>query len=188
MDEDGARWERLFADLAGELAAAERAELLGEAADRTRREAALLTVGDRLRAARRQEVVVRVRGLGDVRARLVDVGPDWLLLSERGVRDTVLPLTAVLAVDGLGSGSRGGEPGTVAARLDLRYVVRGLVRDRVAVRMVLIDGLELAGTLDRVGADFVELAEHAAGEPRRAGAVRRVRTVPLAAVAAVRTG
>jgi hypothetical protein len=50
-----------------------------------------------------------------------------------------------------------------------------------------VDGTTVDGTFDRVGADFVELAEHARGEPRRAAAVSRVRTVPLAAVAVVRT-
>lgn len=186
MDEDRGRWDRLFADLEGEFAAAERAELLGETADRTRHEAGLLTVSDRLRAARGQQIVLRVRGVGDLRARLVDIGPDWLLVSEDGARDVVLPLAAVLAIGGLGPGSLAGPPGLVARRLDFRYVLRGLVRDRAAVRLVLSDGLELAGTLDRVGGDFVELAEHAAGEPRRAGAVRAVRTIPLGALAAVR--
>lgn len=187
MAEEDSRWERLFADLEGELAAAERAELAGETADRTRREVALLTLGDRLRATLRQEIVVRVRGLGDLRARLVDVGPDWLLVNEAGTRDTVLPLAAVLAVGGLGTGSRAGDPGALAARLDFRYVLRGLARDRAPVRVVLIDGSELTGTLDRIGADFVELAAHAVGEPRRAAAVRQVRALRLAALAAVRT-
>jgi hypothetical protein len=38
-----------------------------------------------------------------------------------------------------------------------------------------------------VGADYVELAEHAADEPRRAEAVRGVRAVVITAVAVVRT-
>jgi hypothetical protein len=37
-----------------------------------------------------------------------------------------------------------------------------------------------------VGADFVELAEHPAGEARRRGEVRGVRTVPFTALGAVR--
>jgi hypothetical protein len=45
----------------------------------------------------------------------------------------------------------------------------------------------LGGTLDRVGADYVELAEHPADAPRRAEAVQGVRAIVIGAVAVVRT-
>jgi hypothetical protein len=41
--------------------------------------------------------------------------------------------------------------------------------------------------VDRVGADYVEVAEHPGDLPRRAEAVQRVRAVVIAAVAVVRT-
>jgi hypothetical protein len=50
----------------------------------------------------------------------------------------------------------------------------------------LIDGTTADGTIDRIGADFVEIAAHAAGELRRRSEVRDVLVVPLGAVAAVR--
>jgi hypothetical protein len=40
--------------------------------------------------------------------------------------------------------------------------------------------------VDRVGADFVELARHELDEPRRAPAVREVQAVAVAAIAVVR--
>ena len=42
------------------------------------------------------------------------------------------------------------------------------------------------GTIDRVGADFVETAVHAAAEPRRRQDVRDVELLPLRAIALVR--
>ena len=56
------------------------------------------------------------------------------------------------------------------------------------MRLVLVDGSVLPGTIDRVGADHLDLAEHGRGELRRAAAVRQVRLVPLAALVAVRSG
>jgi hypothetical protein len=70
--------------------------------------------------------------------------------------------------------------------LTLAFALRGIVRDRSPVTLSFIDGAITAGTLDRVGADFVEIAEHPPGELRRRDVVRTVRTVPLAAVAVVR--
>ena len=71
------------------------------------------------------------------------------------------------------------------ARLDLRFALRAITRDRSPVSLALCDGSQASGTIDRVGADFIEVAEHAIGELRRRDAVQSVRTYPLVAVAAI---
>jgi hypothetical protein len=48
------------------------------------------------------------------------------------------------------------------------------------------DSHPVTGTIDRVGADFLEIAEHALDAPRRRGEVYNVRLVPTAALVAVR--
>ncbi|HZE48427.1 MAG TPA: hypothetical protein VE074_02630, partial [Jatrophihabitantaceae bacterium] len=59
-------------------------------------------------------------------------------------------------------------------------------RDRSAVRIGDRSGVTIDGTIDRLGADFIEVAEHAAGESRRPADVRDVLVIPLAALAVVR--
>jgi hypothetical protein len=180
------RWDDLFADLEGQLEEAERAELAVEVADRTRLELGRVTLVDRLRAALDRPVGVELRGAGSVTGRLLEVGPDWLLLEER--REVLVPLAALLVVTGL--------PARVAAplpearartRVRLATALRGLVRERAPVAVTLVDGTLLQGTLDRVGADHVDLALHEPGEARRPGALRGVRVLPVPALGAVRS-
>ncbi|MEP6695543.1 MAG: hypothetical protein ABJA34_01555 [Pseudonocardiales bacterium] len=184
----GDRWEALFGDLEAELAASGAGELRSEVADRTRREYATLRLVDRLRPVLGHPVQVRLAAGDLVSGRLTDVGADWLLVAE--ARAAVLvPLSQIAWVTGLSSRSAvPGSEGRVGAALDLRHALRRLVRDRAEVVVSTVDGGAVTGTLDRVGADFVEIAEHTAGEPRRAGAVRQVRAMPITAVSCVRSG
>ena len=132
--------------------------------------------------------------------RLGRVGPNWLLLTEAQGRDALIALSAMTAIEGL-TASTGREITGVARRLDLRHALRGLVRDRAPVTVALTGwaggvpvagqpqagfGTEVTGTIDRVGADFIEVASHAAWEPRRASTIRSVALVPLAALMVVR--
>ena len=183
------RWQGLFADLEAQFEQAAAAELAGEVSERTRREAALLRMVDRMRPVAGHPLVVTVAGHGVLRGRLVDAGCDWLLLEEPGGRELLVPLAAVLGVSGLGVRTAGpGTEGAVAKRLDLRWALRGLARGRTGMAVGLVDGSLVTGTLDRVGADHLDLAEHGLGEARRVAAVRQVRMVPLAAVAVIRSG
>ncbi|TQS42893.1 hypothetical protein [Cryptosporangium phraense] len=178
------RWEDLFADAEAQFEALRRDEMASEAADRTRREFALVSLVDRLRGSVGSELEVWLpdASLTGVLAR---VGPDWMALSAGGAREVVIPLAAVVAVEGLSPATAADPVGPVEARMDLRFVLRRLARDRTPVRLALPGGKSLSGTIDRVGRDFLELAEHSETEPRRARAVRAVRSVPLAALMAV---
>ena len=50
----------------------------------------------------------------------------------------------------------------------------------------MTDATILSGTIDRVGADFVEIAAHAVGEERRRADVRELVVVALTGLALVR--
>jgi plasmid stabilization system protein ParE len=181
------RWQQLFADLDAQFEQAETVAERSESGSRARAEVGELLLVDRLRGAVDSHVVVHVRGAGRCAGVVVDVGPDWLLLLD-GRGDVLVATRAVSSVGGLGRRT-GAAParGAVRARLDLRRALRALARDRATVQVLLDDGAVLVGTVDRVGADFLELAEHPADAPRRAEAVQGVRAVALGAVAVVRT-
>lgn len=164
VDERG-RWTALFADLEGELDGAEAAELDAEVADRTRAEVARLGLADRLTAAIGRPLAVTTPA-GTVRGTLADASPAWLLLD-----DTLVPATAVLAIDGLPRESE--PPGPVRSRLTLGYALRALARDAAEAVLTCTNGAAFHGRLGRVGHDFVEIG----------GA-----TVPHAAIATVRPG
>ncbi len=181
------RWEQLFADLEAQAEAETRAELAGEVADRTRRELGRLRLVDRLRPAAGAPLIVRLQGAGVLSGTVADVGADWVLLAEQDGGAALLPLAAVVALSGAGGASDVPDSeGEVARRFDLRFALRGLVRDRTTVEVVLVDGTRLTGTLDRVGADHVDLAQHDPQDARRAAAVRQVLLLPLWAIALVR--
>lgn len=183
------RWRELFADLEAQAEALDRAALRAEVADRTRREVARLGLRERLAPAVGQQLAVQLDGAGDIRGALAEIGPDWLLLRETTGAELLVAAQAVLAVAGLSRRADSPEAvGEVGRRLDLRWALRGLARSRAGLVLLRRDGAELAGTLDAVGADHVELAEHPVGEARRPAAVRQVRLVPLAAISALRSG
>ncbi|TFV66324.1 UNVERIFIED_ORG: hypothetical protein E4P37_06390 [Bacillus sp. AZ43] len=181
------RWQQLFEDLASQFEAEQVAAEDAESASRARAEVGALRLVDRLGGARGQRLVLGVGAPGSVGGILTGVGPDWVLLEDDQGRDQLVALAAVRTVSGLGRVTAAPEPpGAVRARLDLRRTLRGLVRDRCSVQVLLDDGGVLTGTLDRVGADHVELAEHPLDTPRRAESVRGVRAVVIGAIAVVR--
>ncbi len=183
------RWEGLFRDLEAQLEAAESAAAEAEVADRTRRESATVALVDRALGAAGSRVAVRVLGAGAVDGVLKEVGAQWLLVEEDGGRDALVALPAVLSLAGLTAWSAPpGAGGQVFARLGLGSALRGIARDRAPVSVWLLDGSVVSGTVDRVGADFLEVSTHGPGEPRRRTEVSSVRTVAFAGLALLRSG
>ncbi len=182
------RWQQLFDDLQSQFEAEETAAERLESASRARAEVGAVHLGARLGGAVGSPLLLGVRGAGQIAGVLVDRGSDWLLLEDEQGREQLVALAAVRSVSGLGRRTAAPAlPGAVRPRLDLRRALRGLARDRSSVQLVLDDGATLTGTVDRVGADYVELAEHPADAPRRAESVQGVRAVVIGAVAVVRT-
>lgn len=181
------RWDGLFADLEAQAEALSSAERDAEIDDRTRSETSRLRLIDRLGPAVGSMVRLRCAGGLSLGGQLRRAHPEWLLLDEPAGREVLVSAAAILWVAGLGRLSEvpAGES-VVRSRLGLRYALRTVARDRSSLRMQLADASVLDGTLDRVGADFVELAVHAAGETRRRGEVREVLTVPIDALVALR--
>ncbi|WP_462418042.1 hypothetical protein [Kytococcus sp. Marseille-QA3725] len=169
------RWDDLFADLEGQLAAQRRAELEDEVAERVRVERAGIVLADRLAAHLDRGVTLRTADGGTLTGTLRDLGRDWLRLGGR--RTTlVVPLTAVHTVLGLGPRSRPAE-GDARRRLTWVTVLRGLSRDRVPVRVASVAGHVVEGRIDRVMGDHLDLV--AGEDPRRGTATE---TVAFAAV------
>lgn len=181
------RWDALFADLEAQAETLSTADREGEIADRTRSEVGRLSLTDRLRPAVGSRLRVSCAGGLTLTGRLSRVHPEWLLLAEDAGREAVVATSAVLSVGGLGALSAAPDSmPAVDSRFGLRLALRGIARDRSPARVHLTDGSVLDGTLDRAGSDFVDLALHPVGEPRRQSAVSQSTVVAIGAVVALR--
>jgi hypothetical protein len=180
------RWDDLFADLEAQVDQAVAAELDLEVADRSRRELAAITLLDRAGAYRGAVVQVGIRGHGAVEGVLADAAEQWLMVEESGGREVLVPLGGCLWLRGLGRAAEVPAEHSLARRLGLGPALRSLARARIPVVLGLADGSQVDGTVDRVHADHLDLAEHPRDELRRRAAVRGVRTIPFAALVLVR--
>lgn len=203
------RWDRFFDDLEDQLASEWEAE-----------RAALDTEAERLRLSRvglRERLVALIDRDREspppsfeftdgsvVTAEVTGVGVDWLALEAAGRRPGALlaPLAAITSVgmphvDLLRSARPPQSASGLTERMTLGFVLRDLVRRRVAVAVHLTQLVSsvmdspaqprvLAGTIDRAGADHFDIALHEPGTARRADAVRGHRVVPFSAVSWIR--
>lgn len=187
------RWEQLFSDLDAQFDDLADAEMLAELADRERVASGAISMVERFAGSIGHPLRLRTIAGVAVTGTITKLGPDWLLMDEGPGRGALVALAAVTIVEGL-SFATGPAVKGLALRLDLRHALRGLARDRAPIALVVCGGVgetpglhtEITGTIDRLGADFVEIALHAPWEPRRAASVRSVVLVPLRAIVLVR--
>lgn len=192
----GVRWDRFFDDLEDQLASeweAERAALDTEA-ERLRLSRVLLA--ERLGLLMTADAAATASfDLADgttLRAAVSGVGADWVALRpSEGAGAVIAPFAAILAIgaahaDLLRSARPGAARSPLAERLTFGFVLRDLVRRRAGVAVHLVAGRVLTGTIDRAGADHLDLALHEPGAARRAGEVSGYRMIPFASVAWIR--
>ena len=75
-----------------------------------------------------------------------------------------------------------GEASAVRRKVGLANALRGLARDRAGLTVLMAGGspeVRISGVIDSVGRDFFDLAMRLPGEPRRAGHVADVATIPF---------
>jgi hypothetical protein len=178
------RWEQLFTDLEARFEAEQQASADADVADLIRGERAQISLRDRLRAHLGQQMVCSIGAeVATVSGDLVDLGSDWLLI-DSGRGQTLIPIGALQYVSGLSAAALP-DSSMVARRLGLGVVLRGLGRDRAVLGIRLRAGELLTGTIDRVGADHLDLAVHADDVPRRNRSVTGVRSILVSAIVSI---
>lgn len=190
------RWERLFEDLEGQLAAEWESERAALDSEGERLRLSRVRLHDRLVALAgagvREPVGVALADRSVLRGTVEAVGADFAALRiESHAAGLALVRTAALTSITMSEAelmrsaraeaqlARTG----LAERLTLGFVLRDLTRRRVPVRVHPLWAEPEFGTIDRVGVDHLDLAVHDAGAARRTGEVRAFRLIPLAAVA-----
>lgn len=192
-------WDRLFEDLEGQLASDWESERVALDAETERLRISRLDLHTRLRILCSASASASIELAGGLRlpVRLRALGADWVAaavaLVDRGSRaqtTRLIPLEALRGVSvdhGLLLSTLEAVDGTTTLRerMTLGFMLRDLARRRIPVRVLTVDGTDLHGTVDRAGADHLDLALHDPDEPRRASAVRGFRIIPLGAIASV---
>lgn len=187
-------WDHLFDDLEGQLAAEWESERAALDAESERLRIAGLHLHDRLRSMRSARAQLRVEVGSDEQwnATLREVGADWIGLHAAGdPRLTLVPLSSISGI-GVDHGTlleslAEAEPDqSLRGRMTFGFVLRDLARRRLPVTVGRRGRDPERGTIDRAGADQLDLALHEVHEARTVRSVRGFRCIPFGAVTWVR--
>jgi hypothetical protein len=182
------RWDALFDDLESQMTEQDRLAVDAEISERVRAELVGIGIADRLRGSMGCRLVVHLLCGETVHGVLSHAGLDALVLDE-DQHQALVPYASVARYTGLGRLAPE-EVSSVKRRLGIAHALRGLARDRAELLVTVGAGatsVRLAGVIDRVGADFFDVALVAPGDARRPAQVRQVSTVPFSALALVRS-
>ncbi|MGN7976873.1 hypothetical protein ACTJJ4_04815 [Microbacterium sp. 22195] len=182
-------WDHLFADLEGQLAAEWEAERAALDAESERLRISKLTLRDRLRAIADERIRMVLEPADGERweCTVHAIGADWIgVVLPSDPRLRILPVAAVSAIgvdhgtllSSLGTDAAASAP-TMRERMTLGFVLRDLARRRTPVTVARRGTDPQHGTIDRAGADHLDLALHDAGEVRRTRSVRGFRVIPF---------
>lgn len=187
------RWENLFADFEAQLASAGLLEQEAQVAELARAEAAGIGLPERLRGHGGARLDLVLRGGMRINARITQIAATWIAV-EAGPHAVLVPFGGIVTVGGLGRAALP-ETSTVRRSLSLASGLRAIARDRSAVTCFIDAGgsepLAIAGRLDTVGADYVEVAVLRGLDGADAYAPRSAHgllALPFAALIAVRSG
>jgi hypothetical protein len=176
---------RVFEELEAEFEAGLRREAEQEAVSAVRAELGATVLWEQLARRIGSEMVV-LAGTRVFRGTAAASYPEFLVLhASDGSEHLILYGPSVsVALPAEEAGLRP-TPAGAERRYRLALALRELARRREPVKIELADGTRVDGTIEAVGSDYLEIAEHDPGVARRRAAVRARRFVGFAAVAAV---
>ncbi len=174
---------RLFEELEAEFEAGLRREMEQQTVAALRAQAAETLLWEALARRVGSEVAVQA-GRRWFRGTLVASYPDFFVIRDGGRNQYLVRLGPAVSVT-LRPERQPLRLLPSTPRYRFALALRELARRREPVRLGLADGNEAQGTIEVVGNDHVELAEHDLGEARRETALTGRRFLALAAIVVV---
>jgi len=175
---------RVFEELEAEFEAGLRHEAEQEAVAAIRAEVGATPLWEQVARRIGADAVVRA-GSRTLRGTVVASYPDFFALQGHDGGQHLIRFPAVSVALSPGRAALQPAPDRGQRRYHFVLALRELARRREPVRVELADGDTAEGTIEAVGSDYLELAEHEVGEARREAAVRARRFAAFAAIAFV---
>ncbi|HYY78502.1 MAG TPA: hypothetical protein VFD04_04860 [Actinomycetes bacterium] len=184
MDDPEQPLGRVFDDLEAEFEAGLRHEADQEAAAAVRAGVGETVLWQQLARLAGAEVTVRCGGRV-IHGLTIASYPDFFVVRAGDAAEHLVPFGPAVSVSLPAAPPRPRPVPAAPLRWRLALALRELARRREPVRVDLADGGWLTGTIESVGSDYLEVAEHDLGEPRRRPAVKARRLLGFAAIALV---